>query len=150
MDKQKLLILPIIINTVIFFALSVLHFYWAFGGELWLNEVLPTNTNGTNRLNPSMTAALIVAFGLMFLALITAANQGLFDEYLKRTYFRYCALIISIIFCLRAIGEFKFVGFFKTINATKFAVNDTQIFSPLCLFIAFLSLLIFLFNKHNA
>ncbi len=43
-----------------------------------------------------------------------------------------------------AIGNFKFIGFLKTINRTRFCNNDTQIFSPLCLFIALLSLIIFI------
>jgi hypothetical protein len=96
-----------------------------------------------------MTAGLIVAFGLLFLASIMAGNKGLFDRYLKTKYFRYGSLIIAIIFFSRAIGDFKFIGFFKTVKGTKFGINDTEIFSPLCLFIALLSLLIFIFSRSK-
>ncbi|MGI8580587.1 MAG: DUF3995 domain-containing protein [Chitinophagaceae bacterium] len=148
--QRSILIIPVIINTVIFIVLSILHFYWAFGGVLWYNDVLPTSSNGLHRMNPSTTATLIIAFGLLLLALITAGNQGLFDRYIKRKYFRYGTLIIAIIFFLRAIGDFRFIGFFKTVKWTRFGINDTQIFSPLCLFIALLSVLIFISNRNES
>ncbi len=96
-----------------------------------------------------MAGGLVVALGLPLLALITIGNQRLFDKYIKGKYLRYGALIIAVIFFLNAIGDFKFIGFFKTINRTRFAINDTQIFSPLCLFIAIVSLLIFMLNKSK-
>ncbi len=146
--KHLILIIPVIINTAIFILLSIVHFYWAFGGKLWYDDVLPTTSNGMQKLNPSTTAGLVIAFGLLLLALITAGNQGLFDRFIKRMYFRYGTLIIAIIFILRAIGDFKFIGFFKTVKWTRFGLNDTQFFSPLCLFISLLSVFIFIFNKN--
>ncbi len=146
MKKYLALTFPIVINTSIFLLLSILHFYWAIGGQLWSADVLPTNSSGLKIMNPSIMGTLIIAIGLLLLALITIGNKGLFDKYINRKYFRYGTLVIAIVFFLRAIGDFKFVGFFKTITQTGFAINDTQIFSPLCLFVALLSLTIFL-NK---
>ena len=147
--RQNKLIIPVIINTVIFILLSILHFYWAIGGRLWYDAVLPTSSNGLNRLDPGTFAAFLIAFGLLMLALITAGNLGLMDRYIKKKYFRFGALIIAIIFLLRAIGDFKFIGFFKKIKETRFGINDTHIFSPLCLFISLLSILIFLFSRTS-
>ena len=146
--KRSILIIAVIINTIIFILLSLLHFYWAFGGVNWLHEVLPTSSNGLNKMNPGIAATLIVAFGLLLLSIVTAGNLGLFNRYLKRKYFSYGALLIAIIFFLRALGDFKFIGFFKTIKSTKFAINDTQIFSPLCLFVSLLSMVIFIFSRN--
>lgn len=148
-SKQSILIIPVAVNTVIFFLLSVLHFYWAWGGRLWYDHVLPTSANGLNKLNPGITATLIIAFSLLAFALVTAGNQGWFDRYIKRTYFRNGTLIIAVIFFLRAIGDFKFTGFFKIVKWTKFGINDTQIFSPLCLFVALFSLLIYIFSRNT-
>jgi len=139
----------IIINAVIFILLSILHFYWAFGGKLWYDDVLPTSSNGLNKFNPSMTAGLIIAFGLLFLFLITIGNKGLFDRYIKRKYFRFGLLVIAMIFLIRAIGDFKFIGLFKTVKGTRFGINDTEIFSPLCLLIASVSVLIFILSKTS-
>ena len=36
----------------------------------------------------------------------------------------------------RAIGEFKYVGFFKRVRGSRFARLDTWIYSPLCLLLA--------------
>lgn len=148
LSKRSPIDIAVVINTVIFFLLSLIHFYWAFGGRLWYDDVLPTNSRGTQKLNPSTTAGLIVALGLLFFALITIGNGGLFNRYIKMVYFRYGALLISSIFLLRAIGDFRFIGFFKIVKHTRFGANDTQFFSPLCLFISLLSLLIFL-RRHN-
>ena len=148
-DKFDLLMVPVAINTIIFLLLSILHFYWSFGGTLWYEDVLPTNSRGTNKLNPGKMASLMVSFGLLVFALITIANRGFFDKYLNRKYFRYGALAIALIFLLRAIGDFKFVGFFKTVDKTGFATNDTMFFSPLCLFVSLLSLLIFILNRKE-
>ena len=140
-------IVSVVILTFIFLLLSILHFYWAFGGRLWYKDVLPTNSKGLNRMNPGKAVTLVVAFGLLFFALLTLAGSGLFDKYIQKRYFRFGALGIMIIFLLRAIGDFEFVGFFKTVKTSPFAINDTRFFSPLCLFIAFLSLLIFIFGN---
>jgi hypothetical protein len=138
----------VIINTVIFLFLSILHFYWAFGGVLWYDAVMPTSTNGLNRMNPGKGATIIVAVGLMVLALITIGSQGWLDKYVKRALFSYGTLINAIIFLVRAIGDFKFIGFFKTVKWTRFGMNDTNFFSPLCLLISLLSVLIFILNKR--
>ena len=148
-SKRSILIIAVTVNTVIFILLSILHFYWAFGGKLWYDDVLPTSSNMQHKLNPSATAGLIIAFGLLFLALLTAGNLGLFDRYIKRTYFRYSTFIITIIFLLRAIGDFKFIGFFKTVKSTSFGLNDTCFFSPLSSLIALLSLLIFIVSRYS-
>jgi hypothetical protein len=46
------------------------------------------------------------------------------------------------LFILRAIGDFKYLGFFKKIKNTKFGQNDTKYFAPLCLIIGILTLLV--------
>ena len=147
--KRSTLIGAVGVNTVLFTLLSILHFYWAFGGRFWYHDVLPTSSNGLNRLNPGKAAGLIVATGLLLLAAITLGNGGLFSRYIKTKNFRFGALIIAVIFSLRAMGDFKFIGFFKTVRRTRFGVNDTQFFSPLCLFIALLSLVIFILNSKD-
>jgi hypothetical protein len=48
---------------------------------------------------------------------------------------------------LRAIGDFNYVGFFKKIKHTKFGKNDTKYFSPLCLTIGVLTIILELINK---
>ena len=39
---------------------------------------------------------------------------------------------VGVVFALRALGEFKWVGFFKSVRDTRFARLDTWLYSPLC------------------
>jgi len=43
------------------------------------------------------------------------------------------ALLIAmmIVFAARAVGDFKYMGFFKSVKGTKFALWDTRMYSPL-------------------
>ncbi len=48
--------------------------------------------------------------------------------------------VIGALFVLRAIGEFRLVGFFKRVRGTAFARWDTALFSPLSLAIGLAAL----------
>jgi len=134
MYKMKLLLSLILI--IIFFGLSLIHFYWASGGQFGFDNVLPTNEQGIPMLNPTTIDSILVGiilllFGLFYLLslnslkrkfLILVKNIGLW--------------VIPIIFVLRALGDFKYIGFFKQIKSTEFAYLDTIFYSPLCLTIA--------------
>ncbi|WP_317130658.1 DUF3995 domain-containing protein [Psychroserpens sp. NJDZ02] len=50
--------------------------------------------------------------------------------------------MIPLIFLLIAIGEFKYIGFFKSIKKTDFGKLDTKLLSPLCLIIAIFGIVI--------
>jgi len=40
---------------------------------------------------------------------------------------------LALVLLLRAIGDFRLVGFFKRIRGSRFARLDTVLYSPLCL-----------------
>ena len=46
---------------------------------------------------------------------------------------------LSLVFLLRAVGNLRSFGFFKTIKETPFAHWDTWLYSPLCLLLATLA-----------
>ena len=69
-------------------------------------------------------------------------NSGIISYDLPDWIIKYGGWIIPIIFILRAIGEFKYVGFFKRIKQTEFGKLDTKFFSPLCLTIGLIGILI--------
>jgi hypothetical protein len=48
------------------------------------------------------------------------------------------AWLIAAVFALRAIGDFRYVGFFKRIRDSRFARLDTLAYSPLCACLALL------------
>ncbi len=49
---------------LVFLFLSLLHFYWAFGGKWGTEGVYPTTDAQTPPRNPGIRSTLIVAFGL--------------------------------------------------------------------------------------
>ncbi|PKK36708.1 hypothetical protein BWI96_10020 [Siphonobacter sp. SORGH_AS_0500] len=128
---------------LIFLCISSIHFYWAAGGKWGSDAVLPTKAdNNIKVLNPGIVSTLIVAFGLLvfgfFILIVTKLVTFSIPQWLTT----YGLWIIAGIFILRAIGDFNYVGFFKTIKHTKFGESDTKYFSPLCLVIGVLTIIL--------
>ncbi|MCO4798152.1 MAG: DUF3995 domain-containing protein [Colwelliaceae bacterium] len=121
-----------IIVFIIMLIASVLHFYWALGGKYGLMSAGPNLENGKDFV-PSSWLIFIVAsllFGLAILPLQLVAPMEQFKGYVH--YVGYC---VSLVLVVRAIGDFKYVGFFKKVYNSNFATLDTKYFSPLILFL---------------
>ena len=139
-------ILSIILLTY-FTSLGFIHFYWLFGGKWGLEKVIPTKDNQTGTLSIPKFATLIVALVLLLFGLIYLVKSGLINVHIPNLATKYGYWIIPSIFILRAIGDFKYVGFFKKIKDTEFAKADSKWFVPLCLTIGIFGILIQLMNK---
>ncbi|MEO7175546.1 MAG: DUF3995 domain-containing protein [Saprospiraceae bacterium] len=131
-----------ILLSLILIVLGLIHFNWAIGGTFGFAESLPTKENGERVLNPKKIDSAIVGLGLTAFAIFYALRAGLMDYNLPEWIMKYTGWIIPIIFLLRAIGEFKNVGFFKTVKNTDFGKIDTKLFSPLCLIIGIVGIII--------
>lgn len=132
----------VIINTIILVSISLLHFYWAVGGKYGSVTVLPSKPNGQLLFKPGVLSTLVVAFGLLIFAFITLGNLSIFDPWIGLSYIHAGTWLIGFIFIARAIGDLKYIGFFKDIKNTDFARNDSRIYSPLSLTLGVISLLI--------
>ncbi|MDC1324422.1 DUF3995 domain-containing protein [Flavobacteriaceae bacterium] len=135
-----------IILIFIFTVLGLIHFNWAFGGEFGFTKSIPTKENGERVLNPRKIDSAIVGIGLIGFGVFYALKSGLIDNNLPEWIIIYGSWIIPILFLLRAIGDFKYIGIFKRVKKTNFGKLDTQFFSPLCLLIGVIGLIIQLFN----
>lgn len=40
--------------------------------------------------------------------------------------------VLALLFTARAIGDFRYVGFFKRIRGSRFAALDSAAYSPIC------------------
>lgn len=125
-----------ILTAAIFFLLSVLHFYWAMGGSWGKNVAVPTKSTGEKMLSPSALASGVVAVGLLLMGLLQLRGILSFLNEIDVRVFRYGNFAIAFIFFARAIGDFKYAGFFKKVIDTPFAKNDSWFYSPLCLFLS--------------
>ena len=116
-------------------ALSLLHVYWGFGGRLAWLSALP-EVESRPLFVPTAAQSFAVAAGLALAALIVAAAAGLISVPVSGVLLRIGSYGVAAVFLLRAIGEFRHVGFFKRNRGTRFARMDSWLYSPLCLLIA--------------
>ena len=127
---------------IILIALGIIHFNWAIGGKYGFSASLPTNQNGERVLNPKKIDSGIVGVGLTAFAFFYLLKSGLIASNLPWWIMEYGGWVIPGIFLLRAIGDFKYVGFFKRVKRTEFGKLDTKFFSPLCLAMGITGLMI--------
>ena len=130
------------ILLVIFVGLGSLHFYWLAGGKWGLQQVVPTKNKATDFRPPPKFATFIVAIVLIGFGLLYLIRTGYLNVQLPNGLADYGYWGIPVIFILRAIGEFQYVGFFKAIKGTEFAKADSKLFSPLCLFIGIIGIVV--------
>lgn len=134
-----------IILIAIFLFLSGIHIYWGFGGQWGNGAVIPTKDDNVKVMMPGIIPTFIVALGLLgfgFVIFLNIVDLDFKIPILLNIISKYGLWIIAGIFILRAIGEFNYVGFFKKYKHTKFGQNDTKYYSPLCLTIGILTLIL--------
>jgi hypothetical protein len=135
-----------IILLLIFTFLSLIHVYWVFGGKWGIAQAIPTKEDGSLNLNPPPIATIIVAAGLMVFALFYLLKSGLIQLEITGWIFTIGYWFIPVIFIIRAIGDFNYVGIFKKIKHSTFGKADSKIFIPLCLSIGVMGIVIQLLN----
>ncbi len=124
-----------VVSVTLLILIAALHFYWAAGGRAGKSAAIPER-NGRPVLNPSALGTSLVASALLIAAAIVATQAGLLFQDRFQPVPRILTGLLALIFLARAVGDFRYVGFFKTIGGSRFARLDTWIFSPLCMFLA--------------
>jgi len=121
-----------IIVSFIMLIVASLHFYWVFGGKYGLMSAGPS-LEGDKDFIPSRILTLVVAVILLGFSIL--AIQLVSPIELLKDYIHYIGYLVSAIFVIRAIGDFKYVGFFKKMYNSNFSTLDTKYFSPVILFL---------------
>jgi hypothetical protein len=121
--------------TAVLAFLSALHIYWAFGGRWGWGAAIP-QIDGRPAFTPSRFATLLVALGLAAAAALPLVRTGTFPFPIPPWLAQWSAVLLALIFFIRAVGDFRLIGFFKRVRGTHFAFWDTRLFSPLCLLLA--------------
>jgi len=115
--------------------LSGLHIYWALGGRWGWGAAIP-QVDGRPAFTPSRFATLLVALGLAAAAVLPLVRTGALPFVVPAWLSQWSAVFLALIFLIRAVGDFRLVGFFKRVRGTPFAIWDTRLFSPLSLLLA--------------
>jgi hypothetical protein len=125
----------------VFTALSLLHVYWAFGGRRGWNAALPerptstvaaSSAAGVKVLAPSRASTLAVAGALAMVGLVVSLKSGVFAAPQRHWTLTAALTVAAVVFLLRAVGDFRWIGFFKRASNSIFAFWDTAVYSPLC------------------
>jgi len=116
--------------AVVFCLLSLLHIGWAVGFRAGTWQVLPER-DGAPLFQPGPLSTLAVAALLFVAALLVTQRAGLGRELLPAALVEPGCWTVSVALVARAIGEFRYVGFFKRVRQTAFARMDTRLYSPL-------------------
>lgn len=129
-----------LILSIILVVIAIIHFNWAIGGEWGFDAALPTDAAGDKVLSPNNFASAVVGIGLTLMALFYLLMGGIIEIDFPNWIRDILKWLIPVIFLMRALGDFGYVGFFKSIRNTKFAQMDSKFYTPLCLIMGLLGL----------
>jgi Protein of unknown function (DUF3995) len=120
--------------------LAALHVYWAAGGRAGAQVAVPrvaqTGDAARPLFAPSPWGTLAVALALLAAATFVTAAIGGFGSGRPVRVGRVITGILALAFLLRGVGDFRYVGLFKSIGEEPFRSWDTWLFSPLCVAVA--------------
>ncbi|MDQ0112880.1 DUF3995 domain-containing protein [Paenibacillus harenae] len=124
-----------VILSALLIAIGVVHLYWMLGGRKGMSIALPSHGDGSGKplFKPGRfeIGAVIVLFWAAALLVLMYADviPAIGPPRLPRL----AAWALVIVFAIRAIGEFHYLGLFKRYRTSPFGRLDTYVYSPLCL-----------------
>ena len=122
--------------SFVFVALALWHFRMAARPARGSNGGAVPSVNGKPLFVPSARATIAVGLVLLLFAVLVAATAGLVQVGLSPRLLSWASFALALGLLARAVGEFKYVGFFKRVRGSRFATLDTLLYSPLCLLLA--------------
>jgi hypothetical protein len=128
------MILAVLASSILC-ALGVVHLYWAAGGARGKSAAVPS-LNGKPVLSPGVLGTAMVGVGLFAMAALVIVTAVGSPARVLEMPLRAGTGLIGLVFAARAIGDFRYVGFFKRARDGEFARCDTYLYSPLCLLLA--------------
>ena len=129
-DNMQIISIPL---TIAFAIIAILHILWALGFKLDVRNMVPS-VNGDPVFTPGPIVTFLVAivvFGFAGVSLALGFPNKVPANYLS--FIKIAGIAIGIILIVRAIGDFKYAGFFKRIKGSNFAKYDYWLYSPFCL-----------------
>lgn len=119
----------------VFVALACWHFYMALRLPVGESGAVPSEA-GKPVFVPSRMSTVAVGVVLLLFALLVAATAGFVSVAVSPKVLSGLSFALALGLAARAVGEFRYVGFFKRVRGTRFATLDTLVYSPLCLLLA--------------
>lgn len=126
---------PGLLTALVLLGIGLLHAHWALVGPMASAAAIPS-VDGQASFKPSATATFAVAVALIVAAWQVAAQSGALPGLVPAWATLWICRALAAIFFARAVGDFRLVGFFKTVRDSSFAYWDTRLYSPLCVLLA--------------
>src|SRR5215213_6119605 len=101
-----------LIVSLAFVALALWHFRMALSPSGSMSDAVPSKS-GKPLFVPSVRATLAVGIVLLLSACLVAATAGLVEVGLPARALSWLSYALALGLLARAVGEFKYVGFFK-------------------------------------
>ncbi|EFM11293.1 conserved hypothetical protein [Paenibacillus curdlanolyticus YK9] len=127
-----MLTIILLLATFILALLGIIHLYWAFGGSWGGRVAVPSTTAGSPTFRPGRLATIVVAAALFAAAELLAMQADLLPQRFDETWTIWGCRMCAIVFGVRTIGDFRYVGLFRSVRGTAFAKYDARLFTPLC------------------
>jgi hypothetical protein len=124
-----------VIVAIVFLVLACWHVVMAFSDLGSASAAVPS-AGGKPLFKPSRRSTLLVALVLTGFAGLVACTAGWVDVGLSARVLSWLSYALALGLAARAVGEFRYVGFFKRERGSRFATMDTLVYSPLCLLLA--------------
>jgi hypothetical protein len=118
-----------------FIAIALWHVHMARATTIGVSGAVPT-VDGKPLFTPSRKATLAVAVVLLLFAALVASTAGLIATGLPPVLLRWLSYALAAGLLARAIGDFRYLGFFKRVRGSRFATLDSWVYSPICLLLA--------------
>lgn len=119
-----------------FVTLALWHFFMAVFPTATATSGAVPSIDGRALFAPSAKATVAVGIVLLIFACLVAATGKLVDIGVSSRVLTWASFALALGLLARAIGDFRYVGFFKRIRGSRFATLDFYVFSPICLLLA--------------
>ncbi len=123
----------------VFLVLALVHVYWAAGGQWGMQAAIPKLPDKdkpaamVKAFSPGPAITLAVACAMALIALLVALRAGLLGAPVRHWALQWSIGVLAAVMLARSVGDFRLVGFFKTVTGSQFARMDSLYYSPLCL-----------------
>lgn len=134
----------VVVSASLLILISGIHVYWAFGGKWAVNAVIPVSKEERPMLRPGEIGTFAVALLLLAAALALVVESGMLELQPLRMAAGWASWACLIVFALRGVGDFNYMGLFKRVKGSRFSKCDTWLYTPLCMYLAFTYLLVLL------
>jgi hypothetical protein len=133
----------ILFNLSVLLTLTILHLFWLFGGKTGLKYAFPHNSKHRKKIyKPPFLVLFILTLLLGGMTMMCFAQLDVIDNLIDQKIVMWGNIISAILLMTRGVGNFKYLGLTKSFTGTDFSKLDTYLYSPLCLLMACINLVI--------